>query len=365
MTTRRDLLMRTAALAGAGLLSGCSGGGADDYAAAVRSTWRHTEDSSNRLPELQHDLVRYATLAPSSHNSQCWKFRLGGESISILPDPSRRCPAVDPDDHHLYVSLGCAAENLVQAAQAKGFRAEVGFDAQADAVRMRLAKASPVRSLLFEAIPRRQSTRAEYDGKAVPIEHLKMLGRAGQGNGVEVLLITAREHLEQILEYVTRGNAAQMGDAAFLEELKAWIRFSESEALATRDGLFAAASGNPAVPRWLGTRLMPLFFTAANENDRYAKHLHSSAGIAVFVSAVNDKAHWVEVGRCYERFALQATALGLRNAMLNQPLEVPALREQFSAYLGIGARRPDLVVRFGYGPEMPRSLRRPVEQVFV
>ena len=68
----------------------------------------------------------------------------------------------------------------------------------------------------------------------------------------------------------------------------------------------------------------------------------------------------MEAGRCYERFALQTTALGIRNAFLNQPVEVAALRPQFAGFLGIGARRPDLVVRFGRGPGMPRSLRRPV-----
>ncbi|MFM9887270.1 MAG: Tat pathway signal protein, partial [Burkholderiales bacterium] len=59
------------------------------------------------------DLVRYATLAASSHNTQPWTFKIEPGRIAILPDLSRRCPAVDPDDHHLYASLGCAAENLL------------------------------------------------------------------------------------------------------------------------------------------------------------------------------------------------------------------------------------------------------------
>jgi hypothetical protein len=39
--------------------------------------------------------------------------------------------------------------------------------------------------------------------------------------------------------------------------------------------------------------------------------------------------HWIDVGRAYERFALQATALGICNAFLNQPVEVPSIRSQF------------------------------------
>jgi hypothetical protein len=60
-----------------------------------------------------------------------------------------------------------------------------------------------------------------------------------------------------------------------------------------------------------------------------------------------------------------ATAIGVRTAMLNQPVEVASVRPQFAAAIGIGTRRPDLVVRFGHGPEMPRSLRRPVDAVIV
>jgi len=85
----------------------------------------------------------------------------------------------------------------------------------------------------------------------------------------------------------------------------------------------------------------------------------------VFFSEADDKQHWIEAGRSYERLALQAAALELRSAFINQPVEVPALRSQFASFLGIGNQRPDLVVRVGRGPEMPRSLRRPVEQVLV
>ena len=84
----------------------------------------------------------------------------------------------------------------------------------------------------------------------------------------------------------------------------------------------------------------------------------------MFVSERNDPGHWVEAGRCYERFALQAAALGIRNAMLNQPVEVGVIRPQFGAWLGLGPNeRPDLVVRFGRGPGMPLSMRRPVQAV--
>jgi hypothetical protein len=228
-----------------------------------------------------------------------------------------------------------------------------------------LEPTSPVASTLFQAIPERQSTRGEYDGQPIARQELQLLEKAGTGNGVQVILLTERQAMEAVLAYVVQGNTAQMNDQAFVEELKNWIRFSGDEAVRTGDGLYAASSGNPPSPTWLGSLLFGLFFTPRSENDKYAKHVRSSAGIAIFVSDTQGPAQWMEVGRCYERFALQSAALGIRNAMLNQPVEVTTLRPQFAAFLGVGKRRPDLVVRFGRGPKLPSSLRRPVAAVLV
>lgn len=335
-----------------------------NYEEATHRTWRHTAGGRADRSSLLLELVRYATLAASSHNTQCWKFRVEERAISILPDLSRRCPAVDPDDHHLFVSLGCAVENLLQAALANGLKGEAFFDATAGgALRVALEATKAVVSPLFEAIPKRQSTRTEFDGKPLSLEELRLLEGAGTGNGIRVLLLTDRESREKVLEYVVQANTAQLNDPAFVRELKAWIRFSDDEAVRTGDGLFARSSGNPSVPRWLGRLLFSLLFTTKRENDKYARQIRSSAGLAIFISEANDKAHWVEAGRCYERFALQAAALGIRNALVNQPVEVSSIRPQFANGLGIGSDRPDLVVRFGRGPEMPRSLRRPVQAV--
>ena len=171
--------------------------------------------------------------------------------------------------------------------------------------------------------------------------------------------------MERVLDHVVQGNTAQMADPAFVKELKAWIRFNGSDAVRTKDGLFSVSSGNPAIPAWLGDLAFGWFFTPKGENDKYVRQIRSSAGIAVFIGQTADKAHWVEVGRCYERFALQATALGIRNAFLNQPVEATSVRPQFAAAIGLGDQRPDLVARFGRGPTLPSSLRRPVQAVLV
>lgn len=346
-------------------LLACSSG--DDEQSAARALRSPAASMTGAAAFQMHDLVRQAVLAPSSHNTQCWRFHVAEELIAISPDLTRRCPAVDPDDHHLFVSLGCATENMVHAALAAGFHANARFDSVGDGlIAVNLEPTQKRITPLFQAISERQCTRGDYDSQPISSAELRQLELAGAGDGVSVRMLTARPAMESVLEYVVAGNTVQMNDPAFVAELKAWIRFGADEALRSGDGLFAGASGNPALPRWIGSRLMNLFFTPKSENERYARQIRNSAGIAVFVSERNDKAHWVEAGRCYERFALQATALGIRNAFLNQPVEVGAIRPQFANWLGIGPNeRPDLVVRFGRGPAMPLSMRRPVQAVLI
>lgn len=314
-------------------------------------------------PEIR-DLVRYATLAANGHNTQPWQFRAHRDDIVLLPDLARRTPVVDPDDHHLYASLGCAAENLRLAARARGRTGEVRFTTAGQG-RVSIQPAPHDESSLFAAIPKRQCSRVIYDRRPVPAHVVRGLVDAASSYGVEGFFITDAKRMEAVLELVVDGNSRQIDDPAFVAELRDWIRFNPGDAAATRDGLYAASSGNPTMPAWLGRRLFGVFFDKETENDKYAKQVRSSAGIVVFVAASDDKEGWFNAGRAYQRFALQATVDGLKHAFINQPVEVPAVRPALQSLLGVGDRRPNLVVRYGYGPVMPKSLRRSVDAVIV
>ncbi|WP_235971217.1 Acg family FMN-binding oxidoreductase [Palleronia pontilimi] len=314
-------------------------------------------------PELG-DLVRMATLAANGHNTQPWRFRLEDQRIGILPDLGRRTAVVDPDDHHLYVSLGCAAENLVIAAAAAGRGADVAIaDGPETRIDIALSATKPAPGPLYGAIPLRQSTRCVYDGQPIPAAEIRLLEAAARQDGVSVLFFTDAAQRDEVLDFVVAGNSAQMDDPAFVQELLDWIRFSPRQAVAKGDGLFSACSGNPVTPDWLGPHLFRAFFRKDAENRKYADQIRSSAGIAVFVGDRDDPAHWIKVGRSFERFSLQATALGIRNAHVNQPTEHLALRPDFAAWIGMPGARPDLVIRFGRANAMPMSLRRPVGEV--
>jgi nitroreductase len=116
---RRRLLIGGGALTLAGACAAYVGlsraGTLEDYDAAVAAM------RSPIAPTPQaEELIRYATLAANSHNTQPWRFQIQKDRIQIFPDFARRTPAVDPDAHHLFTSLGCAAENLPSLARHEG-----------------------------------------------------------------------------------------------------------------------------------------------------------------------------------------------------------------------------------------------------
>jgi nitroreductase len=362
---RRQFLIGAGAVAITGVGAALFGlrrmGSMDEYTVAVATTRAAlTQDPANL------ELVRYATLAASGHNTQPWRFRIAERRIEVLPDFTRRTPVVDPDDHHLFASLGCTAENLSLAARARGRPGEVSFsDANDGSVVLTFGAGLNDEPALFDAIPKRQSTRADYDGRPVSAADMNTLARVSAIPGVDVVLITERPQMDRVCDLVVTGNSAQLADGAFLRELKSWLRFSPREATQTGDGLFGAASGNPSLPAWLGPHLFDWVFKADAENEKYARQIRSSSGIAVFVAEKEDREHWVLAGRACQRFALQATALGLKHAFINQPVEVAKLRPELARLVGMSGRRPDLVMRFGYGPTLPYSARRPVSAVLV
>lgn len=359
---RRSLIIGGAslALAGGGVAAAFAGmGSSDEYAKAM---------AAQRAPlgaaPAEHDAIRFATLAANGHNTQPWRFQVEERRITILPDLSRRTPAVDPDDHHLYVSLGCASENLALAAAARGLAGEPAFEATGDGrVIFEHTSAAERPSDICGAIPLRQSTRAEFDGRPVSSAVVSMLAQAATGPGVEVILMTDRAQMNRVRDLIIAGNDIQMADGAFMAELKTWMRFNPQTAIKRGDGLFSGSSGSPSLPDWLGPIMFDLAFKPAPEADRYARQINSSAGIAVFAGANASHVDWFEVGRACQRFALKATALGIKVSFVNQPVEVASLRPSLASLIGLPGRRPDIVMRFGYGEAMPMSPRRPPEAV--
>jgi hypothetical protein len=336
--------------------------GADPaYRAAVDENRKSVRAASSTMPDVP-ELVRFATLAANSHNTQPWLFETRGNTLGVAPDRTRRCPVVDPEDRHVIASLGCAVENLVLASAASGHEAAVAFRSQDRSADITFERTTPRSRPAFTAIPRRQSTRAPFEPRPLALDVLSALETSSATPGVRARFITARSDLDKLKELVVLGNTKQCQDPAFVDELRRWVRFNQRQAALTGDGLYAGSSANPTLPTWLGNVIFPYVFTAAAENPKYEAQINGSAGALILYPEADDAAGWFQVGRASQRFQLEATALGILTSFVNQPIEVASVRSQLMSWLGDGLR-PALMIRFGRGKPLPYGLRRPVKAV--
>ncbi|MFZ1468132.1 MAG: Tat pathway signal protein [Paracoccaceae bacterium] len=313
--------------------------------------------------QRNRELVRCAVLAANSHNTQPWLFDVSADRITLRTDPRRACPVVDPDNHHMFVSLGCAAENIVIAATGYGLNVVPRITQGGTVIEIDLKGGDIAPSPLIAAIPLRQSTRGAYDGSALTDAEKRALTQAATAPNVSFQLLQTTKDKAALREIVVAGNTDQMRNPAFVEELTHWLRFSPRKAGHQRDGLFGKCLGNPGLPEWLGRMIFPLVYRVGPETAKLRARIDGSSTLAVFVSHHDMPKNWIETGRAFQRFALVATSLGLLNAHINQAVEVPAQRARVANLLGLAAGRPSLVLRIGHGERLPYSYRRDIGDV--
>lgn len=312
-------------------------------------------------------IIEYGTKAPSGHNTQPWKFTFSENEIQIHPDFERALPIVDPDNHALYISLGCAAENIILASRNIGYNADLKIEKDTggvDYISIKLQHDSAVqKDELFNYIEKRQVTRNAYDDTAIASRDLKQLIDAAEFKGVRIRFFSSQEEINQLKPFIIEGSNLQFQKKAFVDELVSWIRFSKKEVEKKKDGIWHASMGMPGVGRTLGNLIMKKFVSEKSEAKRWKKIIRSTSSFALFLAEKNDVAHWVNTGRAFQRFGLMATELKINHAHVNMPCEEIEVRKKMALALGIEKDHPLLLVRLGYSKRMPYSYRRPVEEV--
>ena len=309
-------------------------------------------------------LVSKATKAPSGHNTQPWRFRRDGSVVEIHPDFDRKLPVVDPDNRELFVSLGCAAENLCLAAQTKGYKSTISIG-DTGVITISLTEDAGIKpSPLFEQIDARQINRSIYTGEEIAPDALKKLQSVSNEKDVSVHYYAHQtEQFNDIEQCVFQGNVRQMQNEAFKAELKSWMRFNKKHQDQTLDGLSYAVFGAPNVPRWIAKPIMSMAINAKTQNKADREKIASASHLVLFTTRENSRREWVNLGRTLQRFLLTATELGIAHAYLNQPNEQPEIAAEMTKTLDLDGEYPTVLLRVGYGEQQAYSKRRPIGDV--
>jgi nitroreductase len=312
-------------------------------------------------PEEFSAAVGAATRAPSMHNSQPWRFRLGDRHVDLLVDPDRRLPVADASGWAGRIAGGAALFNLRLALLVAGKPAAVRIlpDRADPRLLARLTPAparppNPTERRLHHAIPRRHSNRGPFQERPVPAAARTDLIGAAKAEGAWLDLLLGAGAVEVAAELAHTADELLRRDAAYQAELAAWTRTDAS----ARDGVPVAAGG--PVPRPYD--LLPRRVLSETQPDPVHQGFAWEPLVAVLGGAGDWPSDQIQVGQALQRVLLTATDLGLAVSMFSQPIEVPAVREQLRLALGRPVV-PQMLLRFGYATLAPASNRRPAADV--
>lgn len=295
--------------------------------------------------------LRFAILAPSSHNSQPWTFRIDGGVVELRPDPSRWLAIADADRRELHISLGCALENLLVACRRFGHAPRVEFLQHAGGgpmVRVAPGPAdrppSPAHHRLFDAIRERRTSHQDFTGQPLEETLLAAFHEAAEDLDVRLVTIPDGALRASIAELQRRADERQMADGDYREELGEWIG----------SGVLGDGWPKARIVQWVVTH----FDLGGKEGKDNARDLRDAPLVGVLATRDDDAPSRIRVGQAWQRVALAATSAGVATHPLSQILEVPELKGELADRLGFASGVPQHLFRAGFpakdGAHTPR-----------
>jgi nitroreductase len=324
------------------------------------SEGRRTDSIS---PETLAAILESAVLAPSSHNTQPWRFEVSENGVSLFADRLRALPVNDPDDRELTISCGCALFNLRIAAAHAGFSANCALLPDPDDEDL-LATVSfepfsqtvgteDQETALFQAITRRRTYRKRFEPKQVPTAVLDTLVEAALAEGAWFQVLESEPARHQVAELVAEGDAAQWSNPSWRRELAAWMHPRRKG-----DGLTVPGMVAPVA------QLVVRTFDMGNGVGAKDRQLaDESPVIAALGTSGDGDEDWLKAGQALERVLLTSLGQGLQASYLNQPVQVAVLRPKLQHLLG-SSGFPQILLRLGYpATDLPAAPRRNLQEV--
>lgn len=307
-------------------------------------------------------VLTLASRAPSVHNTQPWRWRVGAASLHLYSDTSLQLPNTDPDGRDLILSCGAALNHCVIALAATGWQAKVSrLPNPADpshlaSIEVSRQSADQLDITLAAAIPRRRTDRRHYSFWPVPVSGIALMAARAARNGVTLRQIDAMDKLNKIVAKSVWDHAANND---YLAELTAW------------SGRYASAAGVPArntpipdpdapIPsrRFAGPVLaMPPDAAPADDN----------AVMLALGTRTDDRLAQLRAGEATSVVLLTATAMGLASCPVTEPLEIAETREAVRADVFGKSHYPQMLLRVGWAPinadPLPSTPRRELSQI--
>lgn len=308
--------------------------------------------------------VEQACLAPSVHNTQPWLFRWDGEAFELHADTGRGLMASDPDGRELVISCGAALYNLRLALRKLGYDARVTVLPHPDnprlLARVAAAESTPANAAerrAYAAMTRRHTHRGAFDDRALPAALLIEMQDAAHLELAQLVFVADPGQRRRVLSLSRAAERALASNIQVQAEIGEWTPAADSQ---RKDGVpvTAYASDPIAHPDDLAPRDYDqgrgVGLAEATEN-------HPGA-VAVLVTEGDLERDWLVGGQALESVLVCAAQHGAYASLHSQLTEVPNLRSELRRELCTSGF-PQILLRFGFAPDVKHTPRRPVSQV--
>lgn len=309
--------------------------------------------------------LELAVRAPSIHNTQPWRWRIGERSVHLYADATRWLPATDPDERDLLLSCGAALHHAWVALAALGWSGPVrrlpepGNPMHLAAIELDRREPDGEQLALAGAILHRRSSRQAYAVRPVTSGRLTELAALARRHEVQLEHVIEPYARAALCRAIEEADQAQRANAAYARELYRWT----GRARTAVDGVPAANA--PTAAGYGDVKLRAFEGTDSPSAPRPA--YETGAGeLLVLGTAADDTIARLRAGEATSAVLLAATAQGLLSCPLTQPLEIAQTRQVVEQINGAGIV-PQMVVRVGWPAlgtrPLPTTPRRPLDDV--
>jgi hypothetical protein len=315
-------------------------------------------------------MLGYATLAPSTFNSQPWKCQINNGELKVFLDLSRMPEKSDKSGRFGYVSLGCFLQNLTIASEYFGWKVETTYPMKKGRGNILVAvvtftsskkTVSQQTKQLFKAIPERVTNRSLSKDKKISQKIFKNL--TSQAGNNQRLITFSETEKPKIKEISKIGDMEIWSDFDFRKEHTAWIRHNLTKEY---DGMPAFGVGIGLIPSLVAKPMVlsPVF--AKLQTKKNQQTLESSHHFGV-LCGVDDPISWIKIGALFETLSLIAAKEGISLSPMGQFIECDKARDMLTDLVAKKTKlKPQLFFRMGY-PSLPtrQSPRIPVSQILI
>jgi nitroreductase len=313
-------------------------------------------------------MLNFAILAPSSHNTQPWLFRLQGHEVDLIADLRRALPVVDPQNRELIMSCGAALHHLRLAARYFGYHTCVECFPEENypdlLARVSLGEPCETRTddiLAFHAIDLRRTNRMPFSSEPVSNDLLNVLEQLAERENAWLHFVRGDQERFTMAHLVSRADREQWHDRRFRSELSDWLTPNNS---ARRDGIPGYAQGLGDLVSHAEPLIVRTFDLGKGQAARDREIALHSPVLAVLGTPGDTRLDWLNAGQALSAILLRARTDEVWASFLNQPVECEDTRAELAELTGRSGS-PQIVLRMGYGQDVKPTPRRPLIQTLL